>query len=64
MLDEPMNGLDNSGAGEIRAMLKALRSDGKTVILASHNREDIEMLCDHVYEMDGGILTPTERRAP
>jgi ABC-2 type transport system ATP-binding protein len=62
MLDEPMNGLDNSGVGEIRAMLKALRSDGKTVILASHNREDIEILCDHVYEMDGGILMPTERR--
>jgi len=64
MLDEPMNGLDNSGVGEIRTMLKELRSDGKTIILASHNREDIEILCDQVYEVDGGILTSTERRNP
>jgi ABC-2 type transport system ATP-binding protein len=57
MLDEPMNGLDHSGVDEIRAMLKALRSDGKAIILASHNSADIDILCDQVYEMDGGVLS-------
>lgn len=57
MLDEPMNGLDNLGVSEIRDMLKAIKQEGRTIFLASHNREDIEMLCDKVYEIDGGILT-------
>ena len=33
-----------------------LKAAGKTILLASHNEEDIRILCDHVYEMDGGIL--------
>jgi len=56
MLDEPMNGLDNTGVSEVHEMLMTLRDKGKTIILASHNREDIELLCDHVFEMDAGKL--------
>ncbi|MDE7334208.1 MAG: ATP-binding cassette domain-containing protein [Lachnospiraceae bacterium] len=52
ILDEPMNGLDNQGVEDIRKILLDLRNEGKTVILASHNKEDIEVLCDEVYEMD------------
>lgn len=56
ILDEPMNGLDKNGVMEIRALLQNLKSEGKTILLASHNKEDIEILCDKVYEMDMGIL--------
>ncbi|WP_455716533.1 ABC transporter ATP-binding protein [Anaerosporobacter sp.] len=56
IFDEPMNGLDNTGVKEIREILKGLRNDGKTIILASHNSEDIQELCDTVCEMDAGIL--------
>lgn len=56
ILDEPMNGLDNQGVEETRALLSALRNEGKTLIIASHNPLDIEQLCDHVYEMDAGKL--------
>ena len=56
ILDEPFNGLDKHGVEEIRELLLDLKAAGKTILLASHNEEDIRILCDHVYEMDGGIL--------
>lgn len=57
ILDEPLNGLDKHGTQHIRNVIKGLREEGKTVILASHNQLDIDELCDTVCEMDGGILT-------
>lgn len=57
ILDEPMNGLDNEGVQDIRKLLLKLKDDGKTILLASHNKEDIEVLCDEVYMMDKGNLT-------
>ena len=56
ILDEPMNGLDNRGVEDMRSLLKKLREEGKTILLASHNPMDIEELCDTVCEMDAGIL--------
>lgn len=56
ILDEPMNGLDNAGVQDIRALLLELKTQGKTILLASHNHEDIAALCDTVHEMDGGVL--------
>lgn len=56
ILDEPMNGLDNAGVQDIRALLLELKAQGKTILLASHNHEDIVALCDTVHEMDGGVL--------
>ncbi len=56
ILDEPMNSLDNQGVEEIRKLLMELRDERKTIVLASHNKEDIEILCDKVCEMDRGKL--------
>ena len=56
ILDEPFNGLDKYGVVHIRNIIKGLRTEGKTVILASHNQVDIDELCDTVCEMDAGIL--------
>lgn len=56
ILDEPMNGLDNRGVCEIRELLLHLKSLGKTILIASHNPEDIRQLCDTVCEMDDGNL--------
>lgn len=56
ILDEPMNGLDKNGIQEVREMLLRLKAEGKTIILASHNKEDIEVLCDEVYEMEKGCI--------
>ncbi len=57
ILDEPMNGLDKHAVSQMRALIKSLKSDGKTIILASHNQADIDELCDTVCEMDAGIMT-------
>lgn len=57
ILDEPMNGLDNQGVDDVRNILLKLKEEGKTIILASHNKEDIEILCDEVHEMEHGKLT-------
>ena len=56
ILDEPMNGLDKEGVSEIRKLLLDFKSKGKTIIIVSHNSEDINMLCDTVHEMDKGRL--------
>ena len=56
ILDEPMNGLDKQGVEDVRKILLDLKEEGKTIILASHNKEDIEVLCDKVYEMERGRL--------
>ena len=54
------NGLDNQGVEDVRKILQNLKNEGKSIILASHNKEDIEVLCDEVCEMDHGKLTVSE----
>ena len=56
ILDEPMNGLDQSGVDEMRGVLSSLAKGGTTIIMANHNAEDIELLCDTVCEMELGKL--------
>lgn len=56
ILDEPMNGLDKSGVEEMRKLFLKIQSEGKLILLTSHNKEDIDVLCDEVYEMDMGNL--------
>ena len=57
ILDEPMNGLDKEGVADMRKYLLNLKEQGKTILLASHSAEDIEILCNTVCEMDKGRLT-------
>ena len=57
ILDEPMNGLDKDGVKDVRQYLLDLKEQGKTILIASHSAEDIDVLCDTVCEMDKGILT-------
>ena len=56
ILDEPMNGLDNECVGLVRNILAELKNQGKTILLVSHNGEDIKVLCDKIYEMDKGQI--------
>ncbi|GKX68175.1 ATP-binding cassette domain-containing protein [Inconstantimicrobium mannanitabidum] len=57
VLDEPMNGLDSKGVEEIRKILLNLKSQSVTILLASHMQDDIDEICDHVYNMENGFLT-------
>ncbi len=56
ILDEPMNGLDKNGIQQMRELFLDMKRKGKLILLASHNKEDIDVLCDEVYEMENGRL--------
>ena len=56
ILDEPMNALDNNGVEEMRSVLLKMKKQGKLIIIASHVRDDIDILCDEVYGIDAGIM--------
>jgi ABC-2 type transport system ATP-binding protein len=56
ILDEPMNGLDNMGVNDMRQLFLKLKEQGKTILLTSHMKEDIDILCDEVYMMEAGNL--------
>ena len=62
LLDEPMNGLDNEGVEEIRKLILDLKQNGKLIIIASHTREDINLLCDKVFYMDHGKIIRIEKK--
>lgn len=55
ILDEPMNGLDKQGIQIVKELLGRLKKEGKTIILASHYAEDMD-ICDEIYEMEDGVL--------
>ena len=61
ILDEPMNGLDNESVEAMRSFLLAQKKQGKTIILASHSKEDISQLCDVVYQMEAGTISEWNR---
>ena len=50
-------GLDKSGVEDMRRYLLDLKAEGKTILIASHSNEDIQILCDCVFEMDKGTLS-------
>ena len=56
ILDEPMNGKDEKGVEEMRRLILARKAAGTTIILSSHNIEDIRILCDQVYRIDAGVV--------
>ena len=56
ILDEPMNGLDSQGVEDMRKLLLELKAEGTTILLASHNSEDIEILCDTVSRIQDGCF--------
>lgn len=56
VLDEPMNALDSSGIDLVRKILLRLKAESVTIVLTSHNNEDIDALCDYIYKMDCGTL--------
>lgn len=56
ILDEPVNGLDPAGIVEIRDLLLALASGGRTILVSSHLLTEVEKTCDHVTIVDRGRI--------
>jgi len=59
ILDEPTNGLDPVGIAETRELIKKLRLQGKTIIMASHLLDEVEKVCTHVAILKKGELVAT-----
>jgi ABC-2 type transport system ATP-binding protein len=48
ILDEPFSGLDPVSHEQLRAVILELKEGGKTLLLSTHNMEQVEELCDGV----------------
>ncbi|MFT5821720.1 MAG: ABC-type multidrug transport system ATPase subunit, partial [Crocinitomix sp.] len=55
VLDEPTNGLDPQGIAEIRALIIKIAKEGKTIIVASHQLDEIEKICNRVLILKNGL---------
>lgn len=55
-LDEPTTGLDPQARHVIWGRLRALRSEGRTLVLTTHYMEEAERLCDRVFVIDAGRI--------
>ena len=60
IMDEPFNGLDASGVEDVRQLLSSLVKEGTTMLLASHNAQDLSLLCGRICTMEAGVLTPPQ----
>ena len=56
VLDEPMTGLDPLGRKEVRDLILELRDEGKTIVFSTHILPDVEMTCDRVAIVVGGLV--------
>lgn len=56
ILDEPLNTLDKDGVKIIKKKLQELKEGGKTILITSHNAQDIQELCDYVFEINDKSL--------
>jgi len=57
ILDEPTSGMDPPGIQEMRALIRSLADhDGVTVVLASHQLQEVQRICDRVAIMHKGRL--------
>lgn len=59
LLDEPTNALDEDGVKQVRIIIQEEAKRGACILIASHNREDLALLCSRFFKMDDGRLTET-----
>lgn len=57
ILDEPINALDEAGAGLIKGLLDELKANGSLIIIACHDIEELNYLSDEIYEIYDGEIT-------
>ncbi len=56
LLDEPTNALDEESVKKVREILSNMKNNGSLIIIASHNKEDLEVLCDEIIEIYEGKI--------
>ena len=56
ILDEPTNGLDETSIKIVHEIIKKLKKENKLILIASHNKDDLRLLCDKVFKIDAGHI--------
>ncbi|ALC55283.1 multidrug ABC transporter ATP-binding protein (plasmid) [Bacillus cereus] len=56
LLDEPTNALDSKGIEDIRKILESEREKGKLILIASHDKEELEYLSDQIFTIENGKI--------
>ena len=56
IFDEPFNALDYKTYNDVKEIIRILQAEGKTILMTSHNYEDLESLCNQIYVLDEGRL--------
>ena len=60
VLDEPINALDEISVENVKKVFLELKEEGKLIIAACHDREELEYLCDIIYELKDGEIAGME----
>lgn len=60
LLDEPTNAIDNDGVKLIYKVIKEEKERGAIIIIATHHKEDLEELCDHIINISEGVIKAHE----
>lgn len=60
LLDEPTNALDEDGVSLIHQIIREETKRGATILIASHNKEDLTNLCSHFFKMNNGMIKEVE----
>lgn len=63
LLDEPSNGLDPEGQAEICQQIRALHANGSTIVLASHQLQEVTQVCTHLIILNRGEIHYENRMA-
>ena len=56
ILDEPTNALDIDGIKLINNIIMDLKKENKIILIASHDKEELESISDEIYKIDGGKI--------
>lgn len=61
LLDEPTNALDEKGKQLIYDFILEEKTNGKLIVIASHDKEDLHKVCDEIYKMEAGKISKIEK---
>lgn len=56
ILDEPINAIDEAGIEKVREILRGLKENGSVIIVACHDKEELELLSDEIIKISKGRI--------
>lgn len=63
ILDEPINAIDEKGVKLVEEILDGLKKEGKIILIACHDKEELELLADEIFYMEEGKIIVKEEGA-